>query len=173
MSLYKDKLSRQPLRLHPTPDTATAQVIQKINDEPGTRQDTEEGLNRAKTNYKALISGTGVNEDTPYMLKALYRRALLLDAAHIRIMERLACETDTSSIKKLTASAQDLHKDYMVTVGAIYKLENDPDPVLVQGDFDVIDNPRPQNAVRVLGTRGVVEVEMQGEGKPLVQDELG
>jgi len=155
--------------LHPDPDLATATVIDQFNDTSTPTQRRSRGeppdqaQARAVQNFSILMRDWGYSSDTPYMIKALYRRACLQEAAYIRVMEHLSREAHPNSIKKLSATATDLHKDYLATLGAIYKLERDPDPPLVQGDYQIIDGPRPPEAIKVLGVSGAVAVEVFNE----------
>jgi len=158
-----------PTPLHPDPDVATATVIDQFND-PRTfergllRGGPSEGeQTRAVKNFGILMQDRGCSSDTTYMVKSLYRRACLQEVAYIRIMEHLSRETHPDRIKKLSSTATDLHKSYLATLGAIYKLERDPDPPLVQRDYQMIDEPRPPEAIKVLGVSGAVAVEVFNE----------
>jgi len=158
-----------PTPLHPDPDIATATVIDQFNDSShlaqGRSKDepADQAQARAVNNMGILMSERGLRSDTPYMRKALYRRACLQEAAYIRMMERLTRESHSERIKRLTAAASDLHKSYLATLGAIYKLERDPDPILVQKDHQMIAEPLPPEAVKVLGVAGAVAVELFNE----------
>jgi len=162
-------LGPDPTPLHPDPDVATATVINQFNDPPTLERrlfcggPSDEAQTRAVKNFSILMQDRGCASDTPYMIKALYRRACLQEAAYIRVMEHLSRETHPNGMKKLGSTATDLHKAYLATLGAIYKLERDPDPPLVQGDYQMIDEPRPPEAIKVLGAAGAVAVEMFNE----------
>lgn len=158
-----------PTVLHPDPDIATATVIHNFT-EPSTLErrlltdeTREQAHERAINNYGRLMYDRGYNSETPYMVKALCRRACLQEAAYLRIMEYLAHEKHPFRIKKLATTATDLHRDYMQTLGAIHKLESEYDPLLVQSDYRMIDEPLPPKAIEVLGVAGAVAVDIFNE----------
>lgn len=160
--------------LHPDPDVATATVINQFNDPSLLRGGpSEDAQTRAVKNFGILMQDRGCSSDTPYMIKALYRRACLQEAAYIRIMEHLSRETHPDRIKKLSATATDLHKSYLATLGAIYKLERDPDPILVRKDYQMIDEPLPPEAIKVLGVSGAVAVEVEVFHESINQSTIG
>lgn len=155
--------------LSPDPDIAAAAVIHHLTEgkpnqrlsqlQPQTQAESERKLQ----NYAVLMNEAGYTEGCNMMLKGLYRRVCLQEAAYLKTLDMMAGTTNIASYRRLANTASELNNQLNATLNIIYRIKSDQrdglDPLLVKSDFDVIDDPRPENAVCILGNAQAIAVE--------------